>query len=191
MLVEIKNLSKSFDDRIILNDFSYTFDDSGLYAIVAESGKGKTTLLRIIAHLENYEKGSVKSPKRIAYSFQEYRLFEQLNVLSNIELVAFRKSGEENKQKILSCLQHLSLSDAAEMFPAELSGGMRQRVSLVRAFVCDAPLLLLDEPFKELDSTLIDSVVEIMQELAKTKTVIFTAHDSDFASKIGAKIIHL
>ena len=190
-MVEIRNLTKSYDNRVIFDDFSYHFDEKGLYAIVGESGRGKTTLLRIIAHLESFQKGTLKSPKRTAYSFQEYRLFERLNVYANIEMVAFRKVNEEDKKKILALLARLHLSDAIDLYPSQLSGGMRQRVSLIRAFASDAPLVLLDEPFKELDQSLIDTVVEIIQEIASKKLVIFTAHDEAFADRMGAKIIHL
>ena len=190
-MVEIQNLSKAFENKQIFENFSYAFDNSGLYAIVGESGRGKTTLLRMIAHLDGYQKGTIKSPKRIAYSFQEYRLFPQLSVLSNIEAVAFRKSGEENIRKITHYLERLGLDDASDLFPAELSGGMKQRVSLIRAFVCDAPVVLLDEPFKELDTNLVDIVVEIIQELARDKLVIFTAHSEEFSRQIGACIVNL
>lgn len=190
-MVEIRNLSKSFDKRLILDNFSYTFAETGLYALIGESGRGKTTLLRIIAHLEDFEKGSLKSPKRIAYAFQEYRLFNQLSVYSNIESVSFRTKNEKNRELISYYLERLGLSDAAHLFPSELSGGMRQRVSLIRAFVCDTPVVLLDEPFKELDQTLAQEIVEIIRELSKTKLVIFTAHDEQTAKNIDAECIIL
>ena len=190
-MVELKNLTKSYDEKIIFDNFSYTFADTGLYAVVGESGRGKTTLLRIIAHLEDSKKESVKSPKKIAFSFQEYRLFDQLDVYSNIESVAFRKPSENDKSLILSYLKRLGLSYCAASYPSELSGGMRQRVSLIRAFVCDASVVLLDEPFKELDPELIHTVVEIIQELSQKKLVIYTSHSEEDALRIGAQIVKL
>ena len=188
-MVEFQNAFKAYGEKTILEDFSYSFTDAGLYAITGASGKGKTTFLRLISHLEALDRGTIKSPKRIAYSFQEYRLFPNLTVRDNIELIAFEKNSDIDKESVDWYLKKLSLIDEADKYPDELSGGMKQRVSLIRAFACQATVLLLDEPTKELDNTLASMVVEIIQEIAKTKLVIVSLHSEDFAKEIGAKII--
>jgi ABC-type multidrug transport system ATPase subunit len=189
--MELLNICKSFNGKTVLEQFSYKFPDKGLFALTGTSGKGKTTLLRIISRLETPDKGIVRCAGDIAYSFQEYRLFANLTVLENIELVSFKKANEHEKERIRNYLKRLSLLDSINKYPNELSGGMKQRVSLIRAFVSDAKIILLDEPTKELDEALIRVVVEIIQELSRNKLVIFTAHDSETVRNYGAEVIEL
>ena len=188
-MVELQNIYKSFGSKKILENFSYSFPQNGFFAITGESGKGKTTFLRLIAHLENADKGVIKAPRKIAYSFQEYRLFPNLTVRENIALISFEKVTPAENELIDKYLKKLALFEEAECYPDELSGGMKQRVSLIRAFVSRASVVLLDEPTKELDDKLSNIVVEIIQELAKTKLVIVSLHNEEFAKKIGAQII--
>ena len=190
-MVEFQSVSKSFDKKQILNDFSYRFDQKGLYAITGESGKGKTTFLRLIAHLEKTDKGHVISPQKISYSFQEYRLFSNLSLFDNIRLISFPKATEEDLIKIDYYLKKLNLDNDKSKYPEELSGGMKQRVSLIRALVADADVVLLDEPTKELDESLVAIVVEIIQELSKNKLIIVSVHSNEFAQSMNAKIISL
>lgn len=190
-MVEFQSVYKSFDQKNILTDFSYSFEKRGLYAIVGESGKGKTTFLRLIAHLERPDKGQVTSPQQVAYSFQEYRLFHNLTVLDNIRLISFPKAKNEDIIKICHYLNKLNLENDKERYPDELSGGMKQRVSLIRAFVSDADVILLDEPTKELDEGLCNTVVEIIQKLSKDKLVILSTHSIEFAKAMDAQIISL
>ena len=190
-MLELQNIYKSYGEKIILQNFSYKFNNTGLYAISGASGIGKTTLLRLISRLESADKGHIKGPKEIAYSFQEYRLFSNLTMMQNIELVAFGKHNEDNTETVERYLSLLSLLDDKDKYPSELSGGMKQRVSLIRAFVSSSPIILLDEPTKELDTELANVVVEIIQHLSKERLIIFTVHDENFASEIGAEIIRL
>ena len=190
-MVEFQNVYKSFNNKRILENFSYKFTSPGLYAIVGDSGKGKTTLLRLISHLDTPDRGAIKGSRSIAYSFQEYRLFDNLTVEENISLVSFRKPSPNDYITIEEHLKRLSLWDDRNKYPEELSGGMKQRVSLIRAFVSPTEVLLLDEPTKELDEALVDIVVEIIQEISKKKLVILALHSTDFAKKIGAQIIEL
>ena len=190
-MVEFQNVYKAFHNKKILENFSFKFDPKGLYAVVGESGKGKTTFLRLISRLDTPNRGHIKSPKRIAYSFQEYRLFSNLTVEQNISLVSFQKPSQMDIENIQNYLTKLNLLEQRNRFPGELSGGMKQRVSLIRSFVSDAEVILLDEPTKELDEKLVNIVVEIIQEIAKNKLVILALHSTEFANKIGAKIISL
>ena len=190
-MVKFQSVSKSFEKKQILTDFSYQFKNTGLYAVTGASGIGKTTFLRLIAHLEKPDKGYIKSPTMVAYSFQEYRLFSNLTVFDNIKLVSFQHANADNCALIDEYLSRLLLLDEKNKYPHELSGGMKQRVSLIRAFVSTADVILLDEPTKELDENLSDLVVKIIQELSRTKLVIVSLHSSDFAQKIGAEVISL
>ncbi len=190
-MVEFQNVYKIYDKKQILSNFSFQFEEKGLYAIVGPSGKGKTTFLRLIAHLERPDKGQIKSPRNIAYAFQEYRLFSNLTVQENIQLISFNKPTEIENEKIEEYLKRILLWEDKNKYPDELSGGMKQRVSLIRAFVSASEVLLLDEPTKELDESLAQTVVQIIQEISKQKLVIVALHSNEFAQKIGAQIITL
>ncbi len=191
MSITITKIKKQFGDRVVLNDFSYTFLKHGAYALVGNSGSGKTTLLRLLAGLESPDAGALKVEGDVAVSFQEYRLLDNLTVLDNLLLVLYKKPTEKDRKAALLLLERLSLLPYAASYPQELSGGMKQRVSLARAFLSDAPILLLDEPIKELDSALADEVISIMREEAKIRLVVFTAHDASLPTAVGANIIEI
>ena len=150
MNLTIKNLTKSFGEKNIFENFSYSFDERGVTIISGVSGKGKTTLLRIIAGLDKKHGGEVLGVERdkISYAFQEHRLFPTASALQNVALSFSQKIGNEEIEKSRKMLARLGFNDAdMELMPSELSGGMCQRVSLARAFVKDSELLILDEPF--------------------------------------------
>lgn len=191
MAIILKSIQKRFDSRVVLNNLSFTFGNTGLYALSGKSGAGKTTLLRILAGLESHDAGTVQIEGHVAVSFQEYRLLPNLSVLDNILLVLYKKPSDQDRARALAMLERLSLLSYAHHLPSELSGGMKQRVSLARAFLSDAPILLLDEPFKELDPTLCAEVLAIMRQEARSRLVIFTAHDDSVASAIGATVISI
>lgn len=191
MSVAITKIKKQFADRVVLNDLSYTFSDRGAYALVGNSGSGKTTLLRLLAGLESPDEGTLTVEGSVAVCFQEYRLLDNLSVLDNLLLVLYKKPTEKERQAALSLLERLSLCSYAHSYPHELSGGMKQRVSLARAFLSNAPILLLDEPIKELDSTLAGEVISIIREEAERRLVIFTAHDVSLPMAVGANILEI
>ena len=187
MQLRLNNVSKSFADRSILTKFSYTFDNTGLYFIVGESGIGKTTLLRIITGLDENYVGTVENggKSNVSFMFQEYRLFPAINALKNAAI----SSKDENTDKARDLLLRLGFQDSdLTKKPRELSGGMKQRVAFVRAVLKHSPVLILDEPTKELDRDTIETMLDIINEEAKKRLVIVVTHDdvTDFskASKI-------
>ncbi len=181
-MIEVNHIYKKFKKEYIFEDFSICFADQQVTSIIGPSGCGKTTLLRMIAGLEPFEKGSISGVDRgnISFVFQEDRLLPWLNVFQNIELVLKSKfTTEQSKWKVQEVLTQLNLSEAAEMMPNELSGGMQRRVAIGRALAYDADIILLDEPFKGMDNKLKS---EVLPELAaiweKTKkTIILVTHD--------------
>ena len=187
MSLRIKNLSKKFGSKVIFNGFSYDFEDSGIYALTGESGIGKTTLLRIIAGLDKDYVGELLDGGigAVSMAFQEHRLFPVLNALEN---VVFAISDSKNKavlDKAKNMLSDLGFSDSdMSLYPRELSGGMKQRVSLARAFLADSKILLLDEPTKELDAANARRVREIIRSLSKKKTVILVSHNDEDLSEL-------
>jgi len=193
MSLRIKHLSKSFGKRTILSDFSYDFDDNGVYILRGESGIGKTTLLRIIAGLDKSYSGEIVGGGigNVSFAFQEYRLFPELSALDNV-MIASVENDDSDRLRAVSLLTELGFTrDDMRLLPSDLSGGMKQRVSLARAFLKKAPLLLLDEPTKELDPALCETVCEIIKKIAEERLVILVTHKENDVTLLGGKQIHL
>ena len=185
MSLKIKNLTKAFDEKILFSSLSIDFSDRGIYALSGESGIGKTTLLRIIAGLEKADGGEVrKDGARVAYLFQEDRLIESLSAFDNIRLVS-NASDEEIK----AMLSQMDLGADIDGKVADFSGGMKRRVSIARALLFDAPLVLLDEPFRGLDEQTKAKVAAVMQKSLAQKTAILVTHSSEEAALLGASEI--
>ena len=186
MTLKIESLKKAFGEKQIFSDFSYSFSEKGLYVIKGDSGIGKTTLLRIISGIDKKFTGSIQGGgnENVSVSFQEYRLFPQLTALENITEAVWKKPNENNVLAAKEMLFKLGFSpEETSLFPHELSGGMKQRVSLARAFLKDVPILILDEPTKELDSALCDIVIDMIKSEAVRRLVIMVNHsDSDIAN---------
>lgn len=193
MSLEIKNLTKRFGKKTIISELSYRFSDKGLYILRGKSGIGKTTLLRIIAGLDKDYSGEVidGGVERISFAFQEYRLFPQLSALENV-MIASKDDSDANKSIAMDLLSQLGFSfEEMSLLSSELSGGMKQRVSLARAFMKNAPVILLDEPTKELDAILCRQVCEMIKKIAEDKLVILVTHRDDDISLLDGELIDL
>ena len=193
MSLEIKNLTKRFGKKTIISEFSYHFSEKGLYILRGKSGIGKTTLLRIIAGLDKDYSGEIIEGGigRISFAFQEYRLFPQLSALENVMIVS-KDDSDANKNIAMDLLSRLGFSfEEMSLLPSELSGGMKQRVSLARAFMKNAPVILLDEPTKELDAILCRQVCEMIKKIAEDKLVILVTHRDDDISLLDGELIDL
>ncbi|MBQ8321261.1 MAG: ABC transporter ATP-binding protein [Clostridia bacterium] len=189
MALILKNVSKSFDEKRIFSSLSYEFSDTGIYAICGESGKGKTTLLRLISGLDNDFEGEIVGGgiKNVSYAFQEPRLLPTLTTIDNVIFANHDKPDDAAVKKATNMLLRLGFSEEdTHLFPEELSGGMRQRVTLARAFLRDAPILLLDEPTKELDAENASIVKEIIKEESKRRLVILVTHNEADLSELDA-----
>jgi ABC-type multidrug transport system ATPase subunit len=193
MSLEIKNLTKRFGKKTIISEFSYHFSEKGLYILRGKSGIGKTTLLRIIAGLDKDYSGEIIEGGigRISFAFQEYRLFPQLSALENV-MIASKDDSDANKNIAMDLLSRLGFSvEEMSLLPSELSGGMKQRVSLARTFMKNAPVILLDEPTKELDAILCRQVCEMIKKIAEDKLVILVTHRDDDISLLDGELIDL
>ena len=191
MPLVIKNLHKVFDHKVIFEDFSYAFEEKGLYVLMGKSGRGKTTLLRMIAGLDKNYTGEIKA-EASAYAFQEYRLFPTLNALENITKILWEKPTAKQITKTKSLLAYLSFTENdMQLYPHALSGGMKQRVALCRALLAQRSILLLDEPFKELDAALRRQLCTILQKESKHRLIILTAHSLDSLNGLDHTVIEI
>lgn len=194
MQVILNNITKGFQSKAIFKNFSYTFESPGIYAIIGDSGVGKTTLLRMIAGLDNKYSGEILGSgiKNTSFAFQEYRLFPTITALENTVIANGELSDVALKQRAIDLLTKLGFSkNDLALLPSELSGGMKQRVSLVRAFLRDTPILLLDEPTKELDETIRKSLYDIIKEESKKRLVIMVSHQNDDFEELSAQKVYI
>lgn len=194
MALSIKNLNKSFGEKKILSDFSYDFSEKGIYIISGNSGSGKTTLLRIIAGLDRSYSGEIIGGGKgnVSYAFQEYRLFPMITALKNLTVAVYDTPNELDIERARSVLSRLKFSDSdMSLYPRELSGGMKQRVSFARAVLKDSPILILDEPTKELDSEICAVIRDIIKEEGERRLVLTVTHRSEDADGLNFTKIKL
>ncbi len=175
------NISKSYDKVIVYNNFSLEIIDHKINVIIGKSGCGKTTLLQCIAGLIEYEGEIIPKVDSIGYVFQEDRLFPYLTVMKNLLII------DNDYEKVNALLDELNVADLKNKFPHQLSGGEKQRISLIRAFLGSNELILMDEPFKSLDYQMKQYLVEMLYTMQKLtdKTVILVTHDIDIALYLG------
>lgn len=190
MSIKINQLSKKYAENQVLKDYTASFEEGSITTIMAPSGFGKTTLLRILAGIEKADSGNIigMENKKISMVFQEDRLCENLSSLSNIRLVC---DNSVSKLQIVQNLQAAGLT-GIEMQPVrELSGGMKRRVALVRALIVPYDILILDEPFKGLDEENKKNIIQFTKDKCKGKTVIMVTHEEEEVLLMGGKIIYL
>ncbi|MBE6123968.1 MAG: ABC transporter ATP-binding protein [Erysipelotrichaceae bacterium] len=191
MDIKLENVSKKYGDKTIFSSLSFTFKENKITCLMGPSGIGKTTLVRMIAGLTPFQ-GNITKPNAISYIFQEARLINNLTVYENLDYVIknIYKDKNERKQIIENTLKKVELLEYASFYPNQLSGGMAQRVSIARAFIYPSSLLIMDEPFKQLDEELRTKVIKEFLKLLKEnkKTVIYITHDIEEAKLLTNNI---
>lgn len=201
-LLELHNINCRYDDQVIIEDLSFSVDDQQIVSLLGPSGCGKTTALRAIAGLEEVyagqiwldgtclsAPGSILPPEKrhVGMVFQDYALFPHLTVRKNI---AFGLHGKDKSQVDASVQQLLALvrlEDHAEKYPHQLSGGQQQRVALARALAPEPRILLLDEPFSNLDTEMRRSLSHEVRDILKERKIsaILVTHDQEEAFAVG------
>ncbi len=188
-MLEIKSISKSFGDKVIFENASFSFPSCGIFCINGVSGRGKTTLLKMIAGIEKPDSGSIAKSGSVSLMFQEDRLLPWLTVYENIACVMPKK--DKNKRgKIEALLCDLGLCGAEAEMPENLSGGMKRRVAFARALFLSPDILLLDEPFVGLDSDTKSLLVEKIKKYSKQHLVLLVTHSVE-EQKLADEVISL
>ena len=204
-LLQLNRIRQSYDEHHVLNDLSLALYKGEIGCLLGPSGCGKTTALRCIAGFESISAGEIQmngrcvssaklrmppEKRQIGMVFQDYALFPHLNVAANIGFGLHRLARSERNERIEEWLQIVRLESAAKKYPHELSGGQQQRVALARALAPHPALLLLDEPFSNLDVSLREHLSQEVREILKSQetTAILVTHDQSEAFAIADKI---
>ena len=205
LLLEVAKISQSYSKKIVVNNLSFGLNKGVIGCLLGPSGCGKTTVLRCIAGFEPVSEGEVllngvrvsssgfslrPEQRHIGMVFQDYALFPHLTVISNIIFGLHYMSRKERSERAAEMLEIVGLKDVANNYPHELSGGQQQRVALARALAPKPDLLLLDEPFSNLDVNLRERLSLEVREILKSQgtTAILVTHDQNEAFAIADEI---
>ncbi len=209
-VLEVKNLRKSFEDNVVLNDLSLTVPDHTATVLIGASGSGKSTLLRCINLLDTIDDGSIyldgkeisdpeinvdEVRKNLGMVFQSFNLFPHMSVLDNIMLSPVRVHKlpkEQARDEAMTLLRRFDLADKADQFPDRLSGGQQQRVAIIRSIAVKPRLLLLDEVTSALDPVLVNEVLSIVRDLkADGMAMVLATHEMGFATQVADEVCFL
>jgi sulfate transport system ATP-binding protein len=204
MSITVRNVTKRFGDFVALDDVSVDIPAGSLTALLGPSGGGKSTLLRIIAGLEQPDSGSVvidgsdatATPvqnRNVGFVFQHYAAFKHLTVFKNVAFgLEIRKSPKDKaRARVMELLELVHLEQFADRYPAQLSGGQRQRMALARALAVEPGVLLLDEPFGALDAQVRQELRRWLRRLHDQVhvTTLFVTHDQEEALEVADSIV--
>ena len=200
----IKDLTKKFGDKVILDNISFDLREGEFLSILGPSGCGKTTLLRILIGLETKDSGEIfkdgqeisaspSSERGMGIVFQNYALFPNMNVLQNVMYaLTLRKDTKENAKEIaMKTIEHVGLTDQIHKYPNQLSGGQQQRVAIARTLAMNPDVILLDEPISALDVTNREIMKAELKSLQKkfNATMLFITHDQEEAFFLSDRIM--
>ena len=190
MAVELKGVCKSFGDKLVLSKFDLVLE-RGITCIMGASGKGKTTIVNVLAGLVQADTGSVNIPSgtKFSFVFQEDRLLEWESALTNVLFVT--TNAKKNAPRAEELLTEAKLSDSIHKKARELSGGMKRRVAICRALIADYDILILDEPFKGLDANIKPRIIDMVKNHTKGKIVVAITHESFEAKYLGGKLVSI
>ncbi|MEG1621377.1 MAG: amino acid ABC transporter ATP-binding protein [Oscillospiraceae bacterium] len=209
-MIDVKNLTKSFDNQLILNNISTHIEKGEKIVITGPSGSGKSTFLRCLNLLEVADSGeiwfegeNIVDPKininkirmKMGMVFQHFNLFPHLTVKENITLAPINlklMTKSEAEEKADTLLKRIGLLDKSAMYPNMLSGGQKQRIAIVRSLAMNPDVMLFDEPTSALDPEMVGEVLELMKDLALDgMTMIVVTHEMNFAKEVGTRIMFM
>ena len=209
-MIDVKNLSKSFGDHLVLDNISEHIYPGDKVVIIGPSGSGKSTFLRSLNLLETPSAGSITfdgmeitSPKtdidkvrrQMGMVFQHFNLFPNMTILKNITLAPVRTglmTQAEANEKAMQLLKRVGLEEKANAYPNQLSGGQKQRIAIVRALAMNPKVMLFDEPTSALDPEMVGEVLNVMKELAADgMTMVVVTHEMGFAREVGNRVLFM
>ncbi len=208
-MLEVKNIFKIFDGKEVLKGINLKVEKGEKVIIIGPSGSGKSTFLRTLNLLETIDDGEIifennkinsktnidQYRQDIGMVFQSFNLFNNLTVKENIMLAPVTlkmKTEEEAEKETKELLKKINLSNKANKYPNQLSGGEKQRVAIIRALAMNPKIMLFDEPTSALDPEMVGEVLNLMKDLADNgMTMIIVTHEMGFAKEIGSKIIFM
>jgi len=210
VILEIKNLKKSFDTLEVLKGVSLNVRKGEVVVVIGPSGCGKSTLLRCINGLEGIQGGDISLKgeiisgqtknmhlvrQKIGMVFQSYDLFPHMTILNNILLGPLKAQDREKKEVIREAeelLKRVGLFDKRDAFPRQLSGGQKQRVAIVRALCMHPEVMLFDEVTAALDPEMVREVLQVVLELAKDgMTMVIVTHEMEFAKAVADRVLFM
>jgi len=190
MAIRLINISKKYDDKIVLNKMNHDIKEGVTTCMMGPSGYGKTTLLRMMMGLEKPDGGEIVGLQDLRKSviFQEDRLCENLTVACNISMVCHKPLETD---ELLEAIQKVGLPvDCIKKAVRHLSGGQKRRVAILRALMLECDILFMDEPFKGLDKATKEQVMAYVKEATRGKTIILVTHDEVECQIMGDEVIH-
>ena len=209
-MIDVKNLSKSFGDHLVLDDISEHIYPGDKVVIIGPSGSGKSTFLRSLNLLEEPSAGTIvfdgveiTSPKtdidkvrrQMGMVFQHFNLFPNMTIKKNITLAPVRTglmTQAQADEKAMQLLRRVGLEEKADAYPNQLSGGQKQRIAIVRALAMNPKVMLFDEPTSALDPEMVGEVLAVMKELAADgMTMVVVTHEMGFAREVGNRILFM
>ena len=209
-MIDVKNLSKSFGDHLVLDNISEHIYPGDKVVIIGPSGSGKSTFLRSLNLLEEPSAGSITfdgveitSPKtdidkvrrQMGMVFQHFNLFPNMTILKNITLAPVRTglmTQAEANEKAMQLLKRVGLEEKADAYPNQLSGGQKQRIAIVRALAMNPKVMLFDEPTSALDPEMVGEVLNVMKELAADgMTMVVVTPEMGFAREVGNRVLFM
>ena len=209
-MIDVKHLSKSFGDHLVLDDISEHIHPGEKVVVIGPSGSGKSTFLRCLNLLEIPTKGSITfdgteitDPKgdidrirrQMGMVFQHFNLFPNMTIRKNITLAPVQTGlmkQAQADQQAMELLRRVGLEDKADSYPNQLSGGQKQRIAIVRALAMKPKLMLFDEPTSALDPEMVGEVLDVMKQLAREgMTMVVVTHEMGFAREVGDRVLFM
>lgn len=219
-ILELKNIRKSFDNKVVLDGIDLTVDQGEVVSILGPSGSGKSTLLRCATFLETADGGSIAYKDRevvkmdeqgntlygskadirwasgqFGLVFQNFNLFPHFNVLKNVSdapIINQKRKKEEVYGEVRTLLKKVGLEGREEAYPCELSGGQQQRVAIARALAMKPSMLYFDEPTSALDPEITAEILRLLKQLAAEKmTMVIVTHEIDFARAVSDRVVFM
>ena len=209
-MIKVKNLKKSYGDKVVLKDISTDIDDGSVVVLIGPSGSGKSTLLRCLNNLEEVDSGQIfyddieltsktvdidKMRQHIGMVFQHFNLFPHKTILENITLAPINlklMNKEDAEKKGIKLLKRMGLEEKASVYPSSLSGGQKQRVAIARALAMEPRVMLFDEDTSALDPEMVGEVLNVMKDIAKEgMTMIVVTHEMGFAKEVADRVLFM